>query len=110
MRQRKLLISITLFSVIAVCQFPVMAADAEAGKQISQSKGCVGCHGANGISAEGTSYPNLAGQKEAYIVKALNAYKDKSRTAQLMNGMAAGLSDEDIANLAAYYSSLKPCP
>ena len=80
MRQRKLLISITLFSVIAVCQFPVMAADAEAGKQISQSKGCVGCHGANGISAEGTSYPNLAGQKEAYIVKALNAYKEIGRT------------------------------
>ncbi len=86
------------------------AADAGAGKQLSQSKGCVGCHGAEAISPAGTAYPNLAGQKAAYVEKALKAYRDKSRQAPLMNGMAAGLSDEDIANLAAYYASLKPCP
>ncbi len=86
------------------------AADAGAGKALSQGKGCSGCHGANAISAEGTGYPNLAGQKAPYLEKALKAYRDKSRQAPLMNGMAAGLSDEDIANLAAYYASLKPCP
>ncbi|BCX87712.1 cytochrome c [Methylomarinovum tepidoasis] len=88
----------------------VLCADADAGRKISQSKGCIGCHGVNGISAPGTSYPNLAGQKAPYLEKALKAYRDKTRQAPLMNGMAAGLSEGDIADLAAFYSSLKPCP
>ncbi|WP_084684851.1 c-type cytochrome [Methylohalobius crimeensis] len=88
----------------------VGAADAEAGEKLARSKGCAGCHGANGISPEGTSYPNLAGQKEVYLSQALTAYREKSREVSLMNGMAASLSDEDIANLAAYFSSLSPCP
>ncbi len=102
-----------LILTILVCLGHVsasFAADPKIGAQISKTKGCAGCHGAQGISAEGTSYPNLAGQKEAYLVKALKAYRDKTRQAPLMNGMAAGFSDEDIANLAAYYSSLNPCP
>lgn len=103
-------ITIIAFSLLMAQQATVLAGDAGAGKQLSQGKGCVGCHGANGISPAGTSYPNLAGQKAAYIETALKAYRDKARNAPLMNGMAAGLSDADIANLAAHYSSLKPCP
>ncbi|UZD65457.1 c-type cytochrome [Marinobacter sp. AN1] len=82
------------------------AGDAEAGK--AKAAVCAACHGQNGI-AQIPGYPNLAGQNEAYLVSALKAYKDKQRSggqAPVMQGQAAGLSDEDIANLAAYYASL----
>ena len=55
-------------------------------------------------------YPNLAGQNAEYLVSALKAYRDKQRQggmAAIMQMQANNLSDEDIANLAAYYSSLK---
>lgn len=84
---------------------PVLAGDIEKGKTKSQT--CIGCHGVNGISAM-PSYPNLAGQKEQYLKEQLEAYRDGTRKHMLMTGVSAMLSDEDIANLAAYYASLKP--
>jgi cytochrome c553 len=81
-----------------------LAGDAAAGKV--KAAMCAGCHGANGISAA-PIYPNLAGQKEAYIVKQLKAFKDGSRKDPVMSAMAAPLTDADVENLAAYYSSLK---
>ena len=80
------------------------AGDAAAGKVKAAT--CAGCHGANGISAVPT-YPNLAGQKEAYLAKQLHAFKDKTRTDPTMNAMAAPLTDAEIADLSAYYSELK---
>jgi cytochrome c553 len=80
------------------------AGDAAAGK--AKAASCAGCHGANGISAVPT-YPNLAGQKAAYTVKQLQMFKDGSRKDPTMNAMAAPLSDADMANLAAFYESLK---
>lgn len=80
------------------------AGDAAAGK--AKAATCAGCHGANGISAVPT-YPNLTGQKEAYLAKQLHAFKDGSRKDPTMNAMAAPLTDAEIADLAAYYSSLK---
>ena len=83
-----------------------LAADAAAGK--SKAAVCAACHGANGI-AQIPGYPNLAGQNEAYLVSSLKAYKSKQRNggqAVIMQAQAANLSDEDIANLAAYYASL----
>jgi cytochrome c553 len=80
------------------------AGDAAAGK--TKAATCAGCHGATGVSAVPT-YPNLAGQKEAYLVKQLKAFKDGSRKDPTMNAMAAPLTDADMANLAAYYSGLK---
>jgi len=56
------------------------------------------------------TYPNLAGQNEPYLVSALKAYRDKQRSggmAAIMQMQAAALTDEDINNIAAYYSSLK---
>jgi cytochrome c553 len=85
----------------------VNAADIDAGK--AKSAVCAACHGADGISAA-PIYPNLHGQKEAYLVSSLKAYKANQRQggmAVIMAGQAAALSDDDIANLAAYYSSLK---
>jgi cytochrome c553 len=79
------------------------AGDAAAGK--ARAAACAACHGANGISAN-DMWPNLAGQKEAYLVAQITAFRDGSRKNPMMSPMAAGLSDQDIANLAAYYSSL----
>lgn len=84
---------------------PALTADKEAGK--AKSTTCVACHGSNGISAI-PMYPNLAGQKEAYLAIALKAYRDGTRKNMVMGPMAKPLSDEDIANLAAYYASLDP--
>ncbi|WP_371374303.1 c-type cytochrome [Thalassotalea aquiviva] len=81
-----------------------MAADVEAGKAAAAS--CVACHGAEGVSAI-PNYPNLAGQKEAYIAKQLSDFKSGARKDPVMSGMAMPLSDADVANLAAYYASLK---
>ena len=80
-----------------------MAGDPAAGKAKSQI--CVGCHGVNGVSAIPT-YPNLAGQKEQYLVASMKAYRDGQRNNPIMSPMAKPLSDTDIANLAAYYASM----
>lgn len=82
------------------------AADVAAGK--AKAAVCAACHGANGM-AQIPTYPNLAGQNEQYLVLALKAYRSKDRTggqAVIMQGQAAALSDDDIANVAAYFSSL----
>jgi len=78
--------------------------DAAAGK--AKSATCAGCHGAAGISAN-PMWPNLAGQKDAYMVKQMKAFRDGKRNDPMMSPMAKPLSDADIDNLAAYYSSLK---
>ena len=80
------------------------AGDAAAGK--AKSGNCTGCHGMNGKSTM-PGNPNLAGQQEAYLVKAIKAYRDGQRKDPMMSSMAAGLSDGDIADLAAFYASVK---
>jgi cytochrome c553 len=81
----------------------VLAGDAAAGK--SRSATCAGCHGANGVS-NNPMWSNLAGQKAGYLVKQLKAFRDGSRSDPMMSPIAEPLSDADIDNLAAYYSSL----
>lgn len=82
----------------------VIAGDTAAGK--AKSATCAGCHGAAGMSAIPT-YPNLAGQKEAYLAKQIKDFKSGARKDPSMNAMVAALTDADIANLAAYYAGLK---
>lgn len=97
---------LTFVSALALSSAATMvsAADAAAGK--AKSATCAGCHGAAGISAVPT-YPNLAGQKEAYTIKQLKAFKDGTRKDPTMNAMSKPLSDADMANIAAYFASLK---
>jgi cytochrome c553 len=90
-----------LLSTLACASF---AGDAAAGK--AKSVTCAGCHGANGIS-NNPMWPNLAGQKQAYLASALQMYRDGRRKNAMMSAMAKNLTDADIANLAAYYTSLK---
>ena len=81
----------------------VQAGDAAAGK--AKAGVCAGCHGQAGKSLN-PIWPNLAGQNAAYIVKQLKAFKSGSRTDPMMAPMAKPLSDGDMDNLAAYFSSL----
>ncbi len=88
-------------------------ADPAKGKAIAESI-CVACHGADGNSPVSAN-PNLAGQIEEYIAKQLKNFKpvgDKPpvRNNPIMAGMAAPLSDEDIRNVAAWFSSQKQKP
>lgn len=82
-----------------------LAGDVEKGK--ARSATCVACHGNNGISMI-PMYPNLAGQKEQYLVLQMKAFRDGIRKNMVMAPMAKGLSDADIENLSAYYASLNP--
>ena len=94
-------VSAVIFTVSANV---AIAGDAAAGK--AKAASCAACHGAQGISAIPT-YPNLAGQKEAYLVKQMKAFKDGTRTDATMNAMAKPLSDADMANIAAHYAGMK---
>jgi cytochrome c553 len=81
-----------------------IAGDIEAGK--AKSTLCAACHGPAGISVS-PLWPNLAGQKEAYLVKQIKAFKSGERKDPSMAPMVAALTDADIENIAAYYASLK---
>ena len=94
-----------LLGALATLGSAALAGDALAGK--TRSSTCAGCHGVAGIS-NNPMWPNLAGQQPGYLVKQLKAFRDGSRTDPMMSLMAKPLSDEDIANLAAWYSSLQP--
>ncbi|MEN8129676.1 MAG: cytochrome c [Pseudomonadota bacterium] len=77
--------------------------DAAAGK--AKAGSCAGCHGAKGVSSN-PLWPNLAGQKDVYLVKQIKAFRDGGRKDPMMAPMVKALSDSDIENLAAYYSGL----
>lgn len=81
------------------------AGDAAAGK--TKSATCVACHGADGNSMVPT-FPKLAGQHASYIAKQLADFKSQARKDPTMNGMAAPLSEQDMADLGAYFSSQTP--
>ena len=66
---------------------------------------CVACHGIDGQGLDDT-YPKLAGQFADYMAKALSDYKSGARKNAIMSGFAATLSEQDIENVAAYYSQL----
>ena len=76
--------------------------DPVAGKE--KSLLCQGCHGEVGISIEGM-IPSLAGQYGSYIAKQLRNYQAGTRSHQIMNAMAATISDDDLADISAYFAS-----
>ncbi len=78
-----------------------------AGVEIAESKvtPCVACHGANGI-IDNDLWPNLAGQKKLYLIAQMNRYRDAVLSDPLMSPIAKTLSDQDIEDLATFYSSL----
>ena len=86
------------------------AADIVGNAKNAKVEQCIGCHGIAGYKAtfpEVFPVPMLGGQSAKYIENALNAYKKGDRKHPSMRGVAATMSDQDIANAAAYYSSQK---
>ena len=91
-----------------VCASGVSAAgraDPEAGKAKAKLV-CQACHGMDGISLI-RNYPNLAGQKVLYMIKQLEAFRCNERTSPEMNATASVLTDQEILDVATYYSKLK---
>ena len=82
-----------------------------AGEQLANSKGkatgqsCIDCHGADGNNPIDPTYPKLGGQYGDYLAHALQAYRASTRDHMLMTPQAQKLSDQDIADLAAYFGS-----
>ncbi len=90
-------------AILTASTMSVQAADVAAGK--AKAAVCGACHGPAGVSSI-PMFPNLAGQKAAYVEKQLKAFRDGSRKDPSMEGQAKTLTDAEIANLAAYYESL----
>ncbi|GJE61598.1 c-type cytochrome [Methylobacterium trifolii] len=90
--------------LLALAPACAQAGDAGAGRK--RASACQACHGMDGLSKLPEA-PNLAGQVEIYLVKALGEYRDGTRKNEVMNVVAKDLSDTDIANLAAYYGGLQ---
>jgi cytochrome c553 len=95
---------------VALIAPPAMAQGAPAGnaaKGRDKTQMCQGCHGIEGWRTafpEVYSVPRIGGQHQAYLVKALQEYKSGERSHPSMRGIAATLSDQDMADLAAYYA------
>jgi cytochrome c553 len=92
--------AIMLLSAICAAQ---AAGDPAAGK--AKAASCAACHGANGQGVPPN--PALLGKSEDELVQAMKDYKSGKRNNAVMKGLTVGLSDQDMANLAAYYASLK---
>ena len=98
--KKLILAGIALFFLTSAA---ALAGDAAAGK--TKSAACGGCHGFDGNSPIAT-YPKLAGQNEAYIVKQVKDFKaNTTRQNAIMLGMVAAVSDEDAADIGAYFQA-----
>lgn len=103
--------SVALATVLAAAlAAPAAAQEGDANRAKSKISMCIGCHG---IAAYRTAYPEvyhvplIGGQSRGYIESALKAYRAGERSHPTMRGIAATLTDQDVADLAAYYSSAK---
>ncbi len=105
---KKLFVFFALAGVASLAAAVDVTGDAKAGS--NKVAMCIGCHGIPGYKAtfpEVYQVPMLGGQSAKYIESALNAYKKGERKNPSMRGIAAGLSDQDIADVAAYYAQQK---
>ena len=104
-------LAITAIALLSAMGTVHAAGDATAGK--TKTATCAACHGPDGNSPAGNAnpsmpFPKLAGQSAGYIAKQLSEFKAKTRVDATMNGMASPLSEEDMADIGAYYASLSP--
>ncbi|NNF51632.1 MAG: cytochrome c [Gammaproteobacteria bacterium] len=106
---RRLLLQSAAFAVsgfvlnISASSPALASGDAAAGK--TKSATCTACHGQDGLGTA-SEFPILAGQYASYLEQALIQYKNGSRKNAIMAGFAAGLSEQDIKDLAAFYSAM----
>ena len=97
-------VAVTLLGITGPLAAQAQAGRIEAGRTKAQA--CAVCHGPNG-QATAPDAPNLAGQNPAYTEAALKAYRSGARRHEVMGVMAKPLSDQDIADLAAWYGAIK---
>ena len=98
-------VGLLLAAAPVFAQQPAPVGDpAEAHKKIAMCEGCHGIPGYRTAYPQVYPVPKLGGQGEVYIANALHAYKAGQRSHPSMRGIAASLSDKDIADLAAYYA------
>lgn len=101
-----------LLGLTAVLLFSAAAAQAEGDKAAGRTLvyTCHGCHGVPGYENAYPRYPvpRIAGQNEQYLLNALHEYQSGDRTHPTMGAQAQSLSDKEIADIAAYLSSLAP--
>jgi cytochrome c553 len=90
------------FCLIVAATSSALAADPDAGKRKSQT--CVACHGPDGNSPA-PDFPKIAGQHYDYLLKALKDYKSGARKSPIMAPLVANLTQRDMEDLAAFYSS-----
>lgn len=91
-------------AVLTLATFPALAGDPDAGRQ--KAAQCQTCHGIDGL-ARIPEAPHIAGESELYITNQLEAFRSGRRTHPTMSVIAKGLSDADIADLAAWYASIE---
>ncbi|MCB1858563.1 MAG: cytochrome c4, partial [Gammaproteobacteria bacterium] len=101
MRRFTIFFSLVIATHLGLAQ---AAGDPDRGKQ--RASVCFGCHGPDGQSLN-PEYPNLAGQMELYLIKQISAFRSGERKNPLMTPMAAQLNDQDVLDVAAYFSSQK---
>jgi cytochrome c553 len=101
--------SVRLFAVVMVSVVLAPAALARGNAEAGAGKAavCAACHGANGNSVN-PEWPNLAGQNTRYVAEQLKLFRAGHRNNAVMYPLAMALTDEDIADLSAYYASLTP--
>ena len=103
MQQRTIIVS--LLAAALVFGFGTASAKGTAAAGKTKAAACEACHGADG-NGIAPNYPALAGQYQDYIAQVLHEYKDGQRNNPIMKGMVATLSDQDIEDVATYFSSL----
>lgn len=103
--------NLAAISLLLAASFSATACAAADGDSVAGKKKTAMCEGCHGIAQMRTAYPDvysaprLGGQSAAYIVKALQDYRSGARKHPSMVGIAGGLNDKDMADLAAYYAS-----
>lgn len=101
MKKSLLVVSVS-FALLNMSDIANAAGNYQAGE--AKSASCTGCHGENGNSMM-PLFPKLAGQNQGYLVKQMQAFKSGARNNPTMMGMVAGLSDQDIQDIAVYYAA-----
>ena len=102
MNNFKILVTSSLLALMPIAS----NAAGNAAEGQNKSTTCHACHGETGIATQAI-YPNLAGQYQDYLSKALHDYREGRRTNPVMSGFALNLSDEDIEDISAWYASQK---
>jgi cytochrome c553 len=98
-----------ILALIALTASTGVAAAGDPSEGAKKAALCGACHSPNGVSIN-PLWPNLAGQKAAYLSKQIKAFRDGERIEATMQPFVVSLTDEEIDDLSAHFASLTPCP